>query len=84
MNISHKSILTDDYDHCYVCGMPAVDYHHIMHGADKKLSEELGLMVPLCRKCHERVHHVGGDYDRILKVNAQRTYLQKVFGKCYL
>lgn len=84
MNISIKSIMTDDYDHCFVCGLPATDYHHCFHGADKKLSEETGCMVPLCRKCHERVHHVGGEYDRLLKVEAQRAYLREVFGKCYL
>ena len=78
------TIMTNDYESCYVCGEPAAEWHHVMHGADKKLSEELGLMVPLCRKCHERVHHVGGEYDRKLKVDAQRIYLQKVFGRCYL
>lgn len=76
--------MTDDFESCYMCGGRATEMHHIMHGSDKKISEELGLMVPLCRRCHERVHHVGGEYDRILKVNAQRVYLQKVFGKCYL
>lgn len=76
--------MSDDYESCYMCGCRADDMHHVFHGADKKLSEELGLMVPLCRSCHNRVHHVGGEYDRILKVSAQRTYLQKIFGRCYL
>lgn len=80
----YTSIMTDDLHSCYICGDEAVDMHHIFHGADKKLSEDLGLMVPLCRTCHDRVHHVGGEYDRILKVAAQRVYLQKVFGRCYL
>lgn len=82
--MGYDSIMTCDMEHCYVCGQPAREIHHVMHGADKKLSEELGLMVPLCRKCHERVHHVGGEYDRILKVEAQRAYLIEVFGRCYL
>ena len=76
--------MTNDLETCYMCGGRAVEMHHIFHGADKKLSEETGCMVPLCRRCHERVHHVGGEYDHILKVNAQRLYLIKVFGKCYL
>lgn len=84
MNISVLSIITDDYGRCYMCGAPAVDYHHIFHASNKKISEDTGCMVPLCRKCHERVHHVGGEYDRMLKVEAQRAYLRKVFGKCYL
>lgn len=82
--MGYTSILTDDFDHCFFCGDIAVDMHHIFHGADKKLSEQTGCMVPLCRHCHNRVHHVGGEYDRILKVEAQRAYLRKVFGRCYL
>ena len=80
----YSSILTSDHRRCYVCGYPAVEWHHIFHGADKKLSEELGCMVPLCRRCHDKVHHVGGEYDRMLKVDAQRAYLIKTFGRCYL
>ena len=76
--------MTNDYETCYLCGDRAVDMHHIFHGADKKISEETGCMIPLCRRCHERVHHVEGDYDLILKQSAQRVFLQKVFGKCYL
>lgn len=82
--MEYTSIMTKDYEHCYICGLQATEMHHIFHGADKKLSEETGCMVPLCRRCHERVHHVGGEYDRMLKECAQRTYLQKKFGRCYL
>ena len=82
--MGYKSIMTDDYASCYVCGMRAFEWHHVFHGADKKLSEETGCMIPLCRMCHERVHHVGGEYDRILKVEGQRAYLREVFGRCYL
>ena len=82
--MSYTSIMTDDFETCYVCGQRADDMHHVFHGPDKKLSEELGLMVPLCRGCHNRVHHVGGEYDRALKADAQRTYLIKVFGRCLI
>ena len=82
--MEYRSIMTNDYARCYVCGQEAREWHHVFHGPDKKLSEELGCMVPLCRRCHERVHHVGGEYDRMLKECAQRTYLLKVFGRCYL
>ncbi len=82
--MSYTSIMTGDMEACYVCGRRASEWHHVMHGPDKKLSEELGLMVPLCRECHSRVHHVGGELDRILKRDAQRCYLISVFGRCYL
>ena len=78
------SIMTDDMESCYVCGARADEIHHVLHGPDKKLSEKYGLMVPLCRECHNKVHHQGGEFDRILKQDAQRAYLIKVFGRCYL
>lgn len=79
-----SSLLTNNHDDCFVCGLPASDWHHIFHGADKKLSEELDCMVPLCRRCHERVHHVGGELDWKLKQEAQRRFLVYTFGRCYL
>ena len=82
--MGYQSIMTDNFEHCYICGRRASDIHHILHGADKKLSEELGFMVPLCRECHNRVHHSGGDYDLLLKQDAQRAYLIKTCGRCYL
>ena len=78
------SILTQDFDTCYVCGRQAQDMHHIFHGADKKFSEKNGFMIPVCRECHNKVHHQGGGLDRELKEEAQRVYLIKVFGRCYL
>lgn len=80
----YTSIMTDDTFTCYVCGRPATDYHHCMHGADKSLSERTGLMVPLCRECHNKVHHVGGELDKMLKQEAQRAFIRKYLGKCYL
>lgn len=80
----YTSIMTDDMDACYVCGKRADEIHHVMHGSDKKLSEKYGLMVPLCRKCHSKVHHEGGELDRILKQEAQRAFIRKYLGKCYL
>lgn len=80
----YTSILTSDYRTCYVCGRQAEEMHHVFHGADKKLSEELGCMIPLCRVCHSKVHHVGGELDWVLKQDAQRAYLIKIFGRCYL
>ena len=82
--MAYTSIMTDDFHSCYVCGLQATDIHHVMHGADKKLSETYGLMVPLCRRCHYKVHHTGCDLDRDLKEDAQRAFIRKYLGKCYL
>ena len=80
----YTSIMTDDMGSCYVCGARADEIHHCMHGPDKKLSEKYGLMAPLCRKCHSKVHHVGGELDRILKQDAQRAFVRHYLGKCYI
>lgn len=82
--MGYTSIMTDDMGSCYVCGARADEIHHCMHGPDKKLSEKYGLMAPLCRKCHSKVHHVGGELDRILKQDAQRAFIRKYLGKCYI
>lgn len=82
--MGYESIMTTDPETCYICGRRACEMHHILHGADKRLSEEFGLMVPLCRECHDKVHHSGGEYDLMLKQDAQRAHLIKVFGRCYL
>lgn len=71
--MKYKTIMTSEPERCMVCGYPADEWHHIFHGTkgNKKISEDLGLMAPLCRRCHERVHHVGGGLDRELKFQAQ-------------
>ena len=82
--MGYTSIMTDDFETCYVCGRRANDMHHVLHGASKKMSEQYGLMVPLCRECHNKVHHVGGEYDLMLKQDAQRHLLIELCGRCYL
>lgn len=48
-----KSILTDDYIHCFWCGRLAEAEHHIFFGtALRKISEKFGFKVPLCNRCH--------------------------------
>ena len=82
--MGYTSIMTDDYFSCYICGRAASEWHHVMHGSDKTLSETAGLMVPLCRECHNKVHHVGGELDKMLKQEAQRAFIRKYLGKCYI
>lgn len=76
--------MTNDFTTCYVCGGRATEVHHVLHGASKGISEQYGLMVPLCRNCHNKVHHVGGELDRQLKEDAQRILLIDICGRCYL
>lgn len=48
-----KSILTEDMEHCYLCGREREAVHHIYHGtALRKISDRHGFIVPLCANCH--------------------------------
>lgn len=91
-----KSIMTLDYDTCYICGVrPAVHIHHIFNKADKKASEKYGLVVPVCVFCHtgsnEAIHNY--EYNNLrLKARAQRVFESiesrdkfiEVFGRDYI
>ena len=41
---------------CYICGKPACERHHIFGGANRPKSEKYGLVVRLCRECHNQGH----------------------------
>lgn len=53
------SIITNDLKHCYICtergikDVPKQDLHEVYGGSNRKRSIENGLVVPLCRQCHE-------------------------------
>ena len=91
-----KSVIFKDMEHCIVCGSPYVQHHHIFYGiANRKISDRLGYLAPLCQ-----VHHTGNegvhfnrDFDLSLKRAAQRHFEEnygdkelfiKTFGRSYL
>lgn len=91
-----KSILTRDMEHCYICGMPNPQVHHIFYGtSNRKNSEKYKCIVPLCRAHHTDsptgVHH-NKTLDTQLKEFAQEEFeklhghekFMEVFGKNYL
>jgi len=52
----HSIIQTDD-DRCFLCRSAyGTDWHHIFGGPNRKLSEEDGLKIRVCRYCHEQIH----------------------------
>lgn len=90
----YKSIITKDMEHCYLCGAPATDMHHIFNAANKRKSEKYGLMMPLCMNCHtgdNGVHTVPGKMRATKEFGQQMFELYypnedflKIFGKNYL
>jgi hypothetical protein len=88
-----KSIITNNFDVCYVCGKPRQQFHHIMNGAYRKKSEKYGLIIPICEKCHREVHDSPNqELNRKLKADAQATFMMehtyaewlREFGRNYL
>lgn len=43
---------------CIICNKPSVDTHHLIPGTSgRRLSDEDGLTIPLCRNCHDQIHN---------------------------
>ena len=76
----YKSIITSDLDHCYLCGAPYPQIHHIFNGSMKAKSEKYGLVMPLCMNHHtgaEGVHTIPG------KMTETKAFGQKMFELYY-
>ncbi len=57
MNKKQPSILTNDMEHCIICGRSPVAWHHVINGtANRKKSDAFGLIIPLCPKHHDMIH----------------------------
>jgi hypothetical protein len=91
-----KSVIFDDMEHCFVCGQPYPQHHHIFGGtANRKVSDRYGYIAPLCREHHtgNAGVHFNKPLDLHLKKLAQKHFegefgarneFIKVFGKSYL
>lgn len=93
-----ESILTDDFEHCFICGILCRPHmHHIFGGPLRNISTKNGFLVPLCYRhhndpsCHEAVHF-NADIANWLKSEAQREFekthsheeFMKIIGRNYL
>lgn len=69
-----KSIISDKKE-CFLCGQTyGLEVHHCIHGyGRRKLADQDGLTVYLCRVCHSRLHDLG-IHDTDLKMLAQRKW----------
>ena len=86
------SIMTDDWERCFVCGKQAEQIHHCMNKSDKKKSEKYGLLIPVCAKCHAKIHDTDEELNKQIKKIAQADFMMqhsfalwmKEFGKSFL
>ncbi len=89
---NRHSVFTSDLDHCYICRRKRNDLHEIFGGAKRLNSIKYGLVLPLCRECHERIHS-DIDFSEFWKKEGQAYWEQNiasreefigVFGRNYL
>ena len=87
------SNMTDDLDHCYLCGRERVQFHHVLGKYDRKKCTEDGLFIPVCLECHIKIHNERSQQlNHKLKQEAQWIYEQthdhgewvKRYGRNYL
>lgn len=89
-----ESKFTTDLEHCFVCGRPYPQIHHMMNGANKKKAEKYGLILPLCLNHHTGAEGVHSKPEKMLACRqmAQRKFEEEhtreewlsEFGKSYL
>ena len=80
-----KSIIQEDREHCFICGMnrnlEPLDEHHVFGAANKKKSEKYGLKIYIHHnKCHifgENSVHKNAKVDRAVKKIAQKRAMEK-------
>ena len=88
------SILTNDLNHCYVCGKLKNAMHEIYYGRNRINSMKYGCCVPLCLE-HHTGHsgvHNNIDLDNKLKQECQKKFIEvypdinffSIFYKNYL
>ena len=85
------SIVTNDLERCYICKAKKNDLHEIFGGSNRQASMRYGLVIPVCRKCHEIVTNDKALQDKLHKV-AQKEFKKhyktknfvQIFGKNYI
>lgn len=87
-----KSIMPFDVNVCIECGGRGTQTHHCIFGKNRKHSEEYGLKVRMCGKCHRRLHDEDEEMAMKYRRMAQECFEQhhsraefmKIFGRNYL
>lgn len=79
------SIFTADLEHCYECGKPHAQIHHMMNSANKAKAEKYGLILPLCINHHTGADGVHTNPEKMLKMKqmAQDGFEAVYYGEHY-
>lgn len=77
MERNRTSILTNDMEHCYICGSKKEHVHEVCFGKNRLNSIKYGLLIPVCFNCHMKIHN---------DINLQEEHhkiAQKKFNEVY-
>jgi len=76
---------------CELCTRPADHRHHVFMAANRKWSEQYGLVACLCWACHRTAHsdretdlRLKRKYQAIFEQQYDRALFMRVFGRNYL
>ena len=82
------SIVINDESKCFLCKSTRyIEIHHIYGGAFRKKSTKYGLVVPLCRACHnEPPYGVHFNRERMDQIRAigQRAFMEHYPDKNFM
>lgn len=73
------SIITDDLEHCYVCGGKKECLHEVFFGKNRQASKNYGMVIPLCNYHHNASNegvHFNKKLDIELKEKAEKCFLE--------
>lgn len=74
------SIITNDLEHCIICGAKKDNLHEVFYGSYRHLSIKYGLVIPLCLKHHtmgEFAIHNDRELDLYYKRLAQTIFMSR-------
>ena len=74
------SIITNDLEHCIVCGAKKEALHEVFYGSYRHNSIKYGLVIPLCENHHTKditSIHKDRQFDLSMKFLAQKVFVEK-------
>lgn len=85
------SILTNDFEHCYICGRVKKQIHEIYKGRNRQKSMKNGFCIPICEECHSKTE-TDVSFLNIYRQECQKKYeethtreeFMQIIGKNYL
>ena len=69
------SILTNDLDHCIICGAKKDHLHEIFFGRNRANSIKYGLVIPLCSMHHIEIHK-NKEWQDYWHIVAQKRFME--------